>query len=191
MTAKTEETLGTFIHPFPKPLFETNIWRREDSKNNSYRLHVGHAFNKISQIFLRGKGITVLHLELLCVRTWKVPWNQTAYTQTSHASSINPSQKTNNQTYFWAKAVMDLQHVCLITPTMFHLKWLFILRRWSLITHYKWDTKINCNKEKAMGGQLARFWRGITHQNPKTIPTVGWVKAASNKNFHHNLCWVR
>lgn len=106
MTAEASRTFGTFIHPFSKPLFDANIWRREDSKNNSYRLHIGHTFNKISQIFSEAGE------SLFCILNYsvweRVPWNQTAWTQASHASYVSLSQKTNNQTYFWRKAVMDL-----------------------------------------------------------------------------------
>lgn len=68
-----------------------------------------------------------------------VPWNQTAYTQASHASSVSPSQKTNNQTYFRRKAAMDLQYVCLITRLMFdkkntlYIKMIKVLPKWNAI----------------------------------------------------------
>ncbi len=95
ITTEASGTLGTFTHPFSKPLFETNIWRRQESKNNSYRLHTGHALNKISQIFSEADR------SLLCILNYsvweRVPWNQTAYTQALHVSSVNLSQKTHNQ----------------------------------------------------------------------------------------------
>lgn len=42
---------------------------RVQQKKSCYSLHFSHAFHKISQIFSEERRITVLHLELLYMRT--------------------------------------------------------------------------------------------------------------------------